>query len=378
MTEHDERSLLAERSAATASPTRVVLQTLLIVLTVATGIWTLHRLQRVVLLLILAVFFAYLIAPLVEFAQRPIRVAGRERRLSRGLAIGIIYLTILVTTGTGMAILLPRVTQQIGEAVSEAPAYANSLRAWEQRWARYYERSNLPTEVRQSLDRSVLGAGDAAIEYARGTLLVLVGALAYLPWLVLVPVLAFFLLKDADTLRRTALKALPHRFQLRAHRFLEDLNATLAAYIRAQLLACVLVGSLCGIGFAVLGVPYPMLLGILSGILEFIPLVGPLAVAVITSVIAVLQSPSLMFLVIGFLALLRVVEDYVIYPRLIGRGIHLHPLAVVIAVLAGAELGGIAGIFIAVPAVAVASVAARHWLEWRGEEVGFTATVASK
>ncbi len=66
-----------------------------------------------------------------------------------------------------------------------------------------------------------------------------------------------------------------------------------------------------------------------------------------------------------FLAVLRVVEDYVIYPRLIGRDIHLHPLVVILAVLAGVELDGIAGIFIAVPVVALVTVAARHWLEWR-------------
>jgi predicted PurR-regulated permease PerM len=69
-----------------------------------------------------------------------------------------------------------------------------------------------------------------------------------------------------------------------------------------------------------------------------------------------------------FLVALRVVEDYVIYPRLIGRDIHLHPLVVILAVLAGAELDGVAGIFIAVPLVALTTVAARHWLEWRGDD----------
>ena len=68
---------------------------------------------------------------------------------------------------------------------------------------------------------------------------------------------------------------------------------------------------------------------------------------------------------LGSAAVLRIVEDYVIYPRLIGRHIDLHPLVVILAVLAGAELGGIAGIFVAVPVVALVMVAARHWLEWR-------------
>lgn len=342
-----------------------MLQILLIVLAVATGIWALSRLERVVLLLVLAVFLAYLIAPLVELAQRPIRIAGTKRRLSRGLAIAIVYLMIVGGAGTAAGVLLPRVTQQIGDAVSQAPVYATSLRAWEQRWARSYEQSTLPAEVRHALDRSVLGAGDTVMEYARGSLMGLAGGLAYLPWLVLVPVLAFFLLQDADAFRRTALNALPHRLRLRGHRLFEDLNTTFAAYIRAQFLACLLVGSICGVGFAVLGVPYPILLGVFGGVLEFVPLVGPLVLAVSAAVIAALHAPILAFWVCGFLATLRVVEDYMIYPRLIGHGLHLHPLAVVVAVLAGVELGGVAGMFVAVPVVALISVAARHWLEWR-------------
>jgi predicted PurR-regulated permease PerM len=198
----------------------------------------------------------------------------------------------------------------------------------------------------------------------------LVGILSNVPWLVLVPVLAFFLLKDAADFRRTVLTALPRRIRLRGHRLFDDLNATLAAYIRAQLLACMLVGSMSGVGFAVLGVPYPILLGVLAGTLEFIPLVGPLVVAAVAVVVAAFHAPILAFWAALFLSVLRVVEDYVIYPRLIGRNIHLHPLAVIIAVLAGAELDGVAGIFMAVPAVAVASVAIRHWLGWHAPEAG--------
>jgi predicted PurR-regulated permease PerM len=126
-----------------------------------------------------------------------------------------------------------------------------------------------------------------------------------------------------------------------------------------------LVGVLCGLGFAVLGIPYSVLLGVLAAILEFIPLVGPLVLAAVAALVGALHAPVLALWVFAFLGVLRVVEDYVIYPRLIRRGISMHPLVVIVAVLAGAGLAGIAGMFLAVPVVAVASVVLRHWLEWR-------------
>lgn len=266
-------------------------------------------------------------------------------------------------------LLLPSATEQFNDMIARAPAYTQSILGWERGWSRYYERLRIPLELRQGIDQSVLAASGGAAEFLRGSALTLVGGLSYLPWLVLIPILAFFLLKDAATLRRTVVTALPHHGRLRGHRLFEDLNATLAAYIRAQLLACVLVGCLCGVGFAVLGIPYPVVLGVLAAVLEFIPLVGPLVLAAVAAVVAALHAPILALWAVAFLGLLRLVEDYVIYPRLISRGIQLHPLAVILAVLAGAEFDGLAGMFLAVPAVAIASVAYRHWLEWRSGDL---------
>ena len=79
-------------------------------------------------------------------------------------------------------------------------------------------------------------------------------------------------------------------------------------------------------------------------------------------------SGRLAFAVLLFLGVLRIVQDYVIYPRVIGRGIHLHPLAVILAILCGAELAGVAGIFLAIPPIAILTVSYRHWLEHRGSE----------
>jgi predicted PurR-regulated permease PerM len=358
----------SERATAPPSQTRVVLQVLLVIVGVAAGLWALHRLASIVLLLILAALFAYVIAPLVHLAGHPIRIAGRPRRLSRGAAISVVYLLMAGGVSAGAALLLPSATEQVDEMILRAPSYAQSLLTWEHGLSRSYARLRIPAELRKGIDQSVLAAGDAAVESARASLVALVTALSDLPWLILIPILAFFLLKDGASFRRTILTALPHSVRLRGHRLFDDLNATLAAYIRAQLLACVLVGTLCGLGFALIGIPYSVVLGVLAGVLEFIPLVGPLLLATVASIVGALQATILALWTIAFLVVLRLVEDYVIYPRLIRREIQLHPLAVIVAVLAGAELAGLAGMFLAVPTAAIATVVYRHWLEWRSDD----------
>jgi predicted PurR-regulated permease PerM len=192
------------------------------------------------------------------------------------------------------------------------------------------------------------------------------------PWLVLIPILSFFFMKDVDAFRRSALQMLPRgRWRWRADEFFQDVNSTLAAYIRAQLTACLLIGTECTVGFILLGVPFPLVLGVIAGLFEFIPLVGPLVVAIIAALVTSFSPDTSTYSalwVLLFLAVLRIIHDYTVYPRLVSQGVHLHPLAVILAILCGAELAGIAGIFLSIPVIAIATVSYRHWLEHRGSE----------
>jgi predicted PurR-regulated permease PerM len=330
----------------------------------------LYLLEGVILLVVLAIFFAYLVVPLVEFVRRPLNVRKREHIISRPLAIGLVYLVIFGAIGISLTFLLPRLGTQVSEFAKQAPDYFTSARARAQSLNRFYENYQIPGAVRDKISTNITNLIETAGAYATGGIgNILLESLHYVPWLVLIPILAFFLLKDVDSFRRSALQMLPSgRWRWRADELFQDVNSTLAAYIRAQLIACFLIGTICTIGFWAIGLPYALLLGIIAALLEFIPLVGPLVVAVIAVLIASFYSVNQAIIVFLFLGTLRIVHDYVTYPRIIGQGIHLHPLAVILAILAGAELAGVAGIFLAIPVVAVLSVSYRHWLEHRGSE----------
>jgi predicted PurR-regulated permease PerM len=351
-------------------PTRAILRVILIVLAVAVTLWVIVKLTGVILLLILAIFFAYLVSPLVEFLSRPIHISGRKLAIPRAFAIALSYLLIVAAVIVGIYVLVPRLCSQFPEFAQQARVYWASLGTKMQGWVEYFRSHRMPGPLLDAINGAIPGLIEKGSQTVSAMLISMGGWLAYVPWLVLIPVLSFFLLKDVDTFRRSALQMLPRgRWRWRGDEFFQDVNSTLAAYIRAQLTACLFIGVICALGFTLLGLPSPLVLGVIAGVCEFVPLVGPLLVLLVAAFAGLLHGGLfLAFLVLVFLAVLRVVQDYVVYPRLIGQGIHLHPLAVIFAILSGAEIAGIAGIFLAIPVVAILTVSYRHWLEHRGSE----------
>jgi len=350
--------------------TRVVLRIIVLLLAVAALLWIIYKLTAVILLVVLSIFFAYLVAPLVDLVQRPIRVGKRERMIPRGLAIAIVYVVLFVGIGLAIYFLAPQLGAQFPEFKKQATDYYKTITSTADRLNQYFKQHRMPEAVVDTLNKTALGLIAKGGELASTAFDRMLGLIIFIPWLVLIPILSFFFLKDADSFRRSVLAMLPRgRLRWRGDEFFQDVNSTLAAYIRAQLTACVLIGVICSAGFALIGLPSPLVLGLIAGLLEFVPLVGPLTVAILALVLALLHSGFAMaFVVLLFLGVLRIVEDYVIYPRIIGTGIHLHPLAVILAILAGAEIAGIAGIFLAIPVIAVLTVSYKHWLEHRGSE----------
>jgi len=308
-----------------------------------------------------------LVAPLVNLLHHPVHIRGRQRNPPRSLTIGIVYLAIFGSIGIALLLLLPILGEQVTQFANQAPMYLTTARGRAQKLSTLYQQYQLPASLRDAVTNAVTRGITTSEDYLATELTSAIGWIVYLPWLVLIPVFAFFFLKDAEDFRHSALQLLPKgRLRWRGDEFFEDVNRTLAAYIRSQMMACLIVGMVCTIGFYLLGVPYALALGVMAGILEFVPLAGPLLAAATAGTVTSFHSLSLALWVLVFLAVLRLLEDYVIYPRLIGRGIHLHPFAIILAVLCGAELAGIAGIFLAIPAVAILYVGYRHWTEHHG------------
>lgn len=352
--------------ARPASRWRVVaistsVQILLALAILVAGLWTLHRIATVLLLLALAILFSYMVAPLVAFFRRPIGWL-RGRSLPLAAAIWAAYLSLAAVAGLAIWLVWPLLDAQLGALRAQLPDYLSHLQASWKSWKAGQTRM-MPRNARAFVEGLVDQASTGALDYIRKDLLPRVaGWVLNLPWLILVPIFAFFFLKDAELFRQRALKLfLERRLRWRGDLFFEEVSRSLAAYIRALVAGCIVVATLSTIGFLAIGIRYPLLFGVAAGLFEFLPLVGPFAIALVVIAVAGVESLSKAVLVAGFLLLLRIAEDYVIYPRLVGRELPLHPMAVILAILCGAELGGVAGVFLAVPALAILTAAFRHW-----------------
>jgi predicted PurR-regulated permease PerM len=309
-------------------------------------------------LLLLSVFFAYMLAPALPPIRRRVRIGRRRRPISDAAAIFLLYLAIFVPGALLWRMSEPAVKHWI--AVT-APATVDRLFAGGTVGPLESAFAPLPSALRTTMTRTGVRVA-AAIEHStRATLAELITAARYAAWLAVTPIVAFLLLTGAPAFQRSALRVLPHgHLQWRFEEYLRDVNSALAGYVRAQAAAAVIVGVTCVVGFLLLGTPSAISLGVLAGILELVPAIGPLTVLLI----ATAQGEGVMAIVL-FLAALRIVQDYVVYPRLIRHGMHLSTLAVIMTVWTGAVLAGAAGVVIAIPAAGFLSVSMRHWREYR-------------
>lgn len=362
---------ISQEHRKTVRMRKIVIQIILLVTGAGMLGWILYQIRSVLVLLALTVIFCYLIAPVVDLIEHPLRISGKQRRIPRSIAIILVYLLLAGLFYLVIERLLPVISDQFTAFSENLPGYARQLDQSFRQLAAIPARYRLPQNWRQSLTDWINTAGPNLVEWLKviaGTVFKLSW---YLPWLVLIPVIGFFFLKDTKRISDQVLATLPEAdMRYRVAIFLKDVSYTLAAYIRAQLLACLIVGVIEGLGLWSFGISYPLLFGLAAGLLEFIPVIGPMILGATATLVVSFHSLNEALVIAGFLLLFRLIHDYVIYPRLISEGMQLHPVAVILAVLCGAELAGVIGVFLSIPMAALMLVGWRHWRDLQLDRAG--------
>ena len=312
-------------------------------------LWLVYQLRSTLFVFALALLFAYLLSPLVDLLDRALPRKG-TRTLALALAYAIfIGAVVLVGIQVGTRVAsqaetlskrLPDMMAQLEQPSPMAPQGVNSLKA--------QLASKLRTDWAQRSSDIMRALPAAGMQF--------LSAASNLIYVVIVPVLAFFFLKDGDLIRGHILELVdagPLRGVVES--VMSDIHLLLAHYMRALVLLSLATFTSYAIAFTIMGVPFGVLLAVVAMALEFIPMIGPLmAVAII--LLVTLISGAHFWAVVIFVVAWRMFTDYFLSVRLMGQGVELHPLLVLFGVFGGAEVAGVAGSFLSVPALAMARI----------------------
>jgi predicted PurR-regulated permease PerM len=315
---------------------------------VVSAMYLVYLVRRTLFIFILALLFAYLLSPLVNLIDR---VLPSTR--SRTSALALAYLIFIgIAVGVGIQIG-SRVVEQANHLASDLPP---KIINWVKTPSSSKTLNDIKEKVMEQVETSLGEWSTNLLSALPQAGIKFLNVASNLIFLVIIPILAFFFLKDGSGIREHMLdlvEAGPKRALL--DDVLADTHLLLAHYMRAQAMMCLSALTCYGIFFAIIGVPYGILLAVIAGLLEIVPMIGPLTSAVLIVAISLVGGTHVLAVLI-FLVAYRLAADYVLSPHLMGHGVQLHPLLVLFGVFAGAEVAGVAGTLLSVPVLAMARI----------------------
>lgn len=336
------------------------------IIILAFGLYLLTQVTIIYLPVIVSIIAAFVLNPLVN-AMTAISVGTKKHHLPRGVAILLVFLLtgLLMTVITSFVLLpfinefnnfvinLPKLVTQISNLTILLEQQANS--------------AQVPENVRVIVSDGLNGAASYGVGLIRNIINAVFAFATQIIELVVVPVLTYYFLKDWRNLKAGIVSLFPPFSQDQAVSIIEEMAAVVSNYIRGQVLISIIMGLMVFCGMYYFKVEYPLVLGLLATLTETIPIIGPIIGAIPAILLAYLASPLLATKVAAFYIILHQIENHIVVPNIMGHTIDLHPVLVIISLLIGGQLYGIAGMILAVPAAALLRVILRHL--WYLDEV---------
>jgi predicted PurR-regulated permease PerM len=318
----------------------------------------------VLLYLLSPVLTPFLVAALLAYIGDPLVDRLEAKKISRTLAVTIVFLVLSLLTIALLIILVPLLQSQIGDLFEKVPGYID----WLQRTALPWLQTTLGLEIpdigdlKQVVQAHWQQAGGVAVGILGSVTSSGAALLALFANLVLIPVVTFYLLRDWDVLVMRIHESLPRHLEGTVVKLAKDVDEVLGAFLRGQLLVMFGLGLIYSVGLWLAGIDHALLIGMIAGIVSFVPYLGLIVGIVLAGIASVLQFHGLSHLwqVAVVFGVGQVAESMLLTPWLVGDRIGLHPVMVIFAVLAFGQLFGFFGVLLALPVAAVIMVLARH------------------
>jgi len=316
----------------------------LVLVVVAATIYFLYQVREVTMPFIVGGLLAYLL-------YRPVRFIEKQG-LKRVWAIILLYVFILLAAGILLSFALPGMIRELTDMTQMIPQYAGEA----QDMAQQLQNMDMPMKLGEIINENISRLNEYAYKALRSFVGGLYTFLGKILAIIFSPILAFYILVDWEKIRDNFLKLFSPRGRREAVELFSALDEVLIEFIKGYLLVASFVGTMVGLAAFLLGVKFPLMLGILSGITNLIPYFGAFLGAIPAVAVALTDSWNLAIYMAVAVFVIQQVESGLITPKVIGGKLGLHPLVIVFALLSGGKLLGIWGMLMAVPLAAVLKV----------------------
>lgn len=334
---------------------RTILRVLSIVLVVALTLEVVWLARHVIAWLVIALFLALALDPLVGWIQR-------HTKLGRASAIGVAYLLIMVVVVAVGATFVPRLVDEVNGFVQALPNYVHDLTHGRGRLGFLERKYHVVEKVREQVQNGgaskVLGLSGAALSVTKSVITIIAAT-------VTIVFLTFFMLLEGRSWVDRAFSLLPEESRPRWRRVTHDIYRTVGGYVTGNIVISLIAGASITVVLLVMGVEYAVALGLLVAVLDLIPLAGATVAGIVVCAVAFLHSVPAGIVVLVFFIAYQQVENHLLQPVIYGRTVQLSPLAVLVSVLVGAELAGILGALAAIPVAGTLQVLIRDQLQVR-------------
>ncbi len=305
---------------------------------------------------VLGLILAYLLLPLIHWLEGHLPTRLRDWGVARPLSIILTYLLFILIIAGIVAFVVPVMGQQVGTFVERIPQYREQLGDLIQEIREWYEIS-IPEAWKATVEENLAEIAQGALGEVQDNLVGMVrtvfGSLNFLIGLVIIPFWLFYILQDESKVKSGIMEALHPELRADVSSLATLVDEVLSAYVRGQLLLCVFVGALATIAMLIIGVPFAPVLGLIAGIFEVLPNIGPYLGAIPAILVALATNPvSALWVALAFFVI-QLVENLILVPRISGSSVKLHPALVMMVLVIGGQLAGFWGMLIAVPVTAV-------------------------
>lgn len=307
---------------------------------------------------IIRIFIPFIIAGVITYLLHPIVEQLKTIGIARPISILLIYIVIIVIFSYLLLKGTPYIIEEIKDLLENIPHFANIYRELVSDF--YRQTSMMPEGFRATAEGWLTNIETIAAQGLVGTVANLRGIVDYFFMLIIIPFIVFYLLKDFNLLEKTTWYLTPRKWRNSGRELLRNINISLGNYIRGQLLVCLSVGFIATIGLWLVGMPYAVILGIFIGITNIIPYFGPIIGALPVAIIAFTESFQLVMLGLLVNFGIQLIEGNILSPLIVGKSLHMHPVLIIFALVVGAEVGGVIGLIIAVPILAIIKVLIMH------------------